>query len=244
MLKKFVTTFLLAAASPALAGGAPATTVPVATVPPVSAPDLQLSAAKRIAGKLLPDGTYRKMMTGTLDKVLSGMMDQMSELPIRQLAAIGGITPEQAKSIGPGSLKEMMAILDPAFDQRMKITMTTTMGGMVDLMSKMEPSVRDGLAEAYASHFSQSQLGELEAFFATPTGNAYAAQSMLVYTDPAVMNRMQAMFPEIVKAMPAIMQKATAATASLPKPRTMEQLTPAERAKLKQLMGSAPARRK
>ena len=227
-------------ASAALMIAAPA----VAQAPPAPAPaptpvePARLAAAQTVAAKLLPAGTYRAMMDGTLTQMMSGMTDQMMDLPLRDIMGMTGQSEEDIKKLGPATLKQVMAIVDPAFQQRTKILMDTMMPEIVDLMETMEPQVRDGLAEAYARRFTVAQLGELNRFFETPTGAQYAGQSMLVYTDPAVMSRMQAMTPELTKAMPAIIEKVKAASATLPPARKKEDLTKAEKKQLAALLGT------
>jgi hypothetical protein len=81
----------------------------------------------------------------------------------------------------------------------------------------------------------------LNRFFATPTGSEYASNSMTLFMDPAVMGRMQALLPQIMRQMPAMIQKMTAATANLPKPRRYSDLTAAERAQLARLLGLSEA---
>jgi Uncharacterized protein conserved in bacteria (DUF2059) len=213
-----------------------------AVTPPVD--PASLVVATRIAGAMLPDGTYRKMMSGTLDKMMSGMMDKMGDLPMREILIASGMKDEDVPPIQPGALKQVLAIIDPAHRERMDLGMKAMMGGMVDMMSRYEPAVRDGLAEAYARRFTSVQLGEIDRFFGTPTGKAYAAQSMLVYTDPAVMDRMMAMVPEMMKEMPKMIGAMTEATKDLPKQRTYKDLTKAERAKIAALLGIDPQKMK
>ena len=203
-----------------------------------------VASAKRIAGALLPDGTYRKMMSGTFDKMMSGMVDQMGNLPMREIIIAAGVKEEDVPKFSPDAMKQVMEIADPVFRQRLDLGMKAMMGSMVDMMSKYEPAVRDGLAEAYARRFTPSQLGDLERFFTTPTGSAYAAQSMLIYTDPAVMDRMMAMMPEMMKEMPKMVGAMTEATKDLPKARKYSELTKDERARIAQLLGLDPKKMK
>jgi len=221
----------LMVAAPAFAQAPPA---------PAAAPiePARLAAAKTVAAKLLPAGTYRTMMDGTLTQMMSGMTDQMMDLPLRDIMGMTGQSEADLKKLGPATLKQVMAIVDPAFQQRTKLLMDTMMPEIIDLMETMEPQVRDGLAEAYARRFSVAQLGELNRFFETPTGAQYAGQSMLVYTDPAVMSRMQAMTPELMKAMPGIIEKVKIASAKLPAPRKKEELTKADKKRLAALLGT------
>jgi len=101
----------------------------------------------------------------------------------------------------------------------------------------MEPDVRAGLIEAYARRFTTAQLTELDRFFSTPTGNSFAAQSMLVYMDPAVMTRMQKMMPKIMEMMPDMIKKMQTATAAFPPMPKDSKLTKEQRDKLAALLG-------
>jgi hypothetical protein len=184
---------LLVATAPlhAQAGAGPATAA--APLPPV-APD-RLAAARHVVDSIWPIGTYARVMQRSLNGVMDMMVGNAFGLPL-----------DEARK------------KDPYFDERFKITMDTMMGEMVKLMARYEPDIREGLTEAYARKFDVAQLEDLQRFFATPTGAAYAAESMTLMTDPAIMKRMQAVIPDLLKSMPAIMEKTKAATAHLPPP--------------------------
>ncbi|WCT74209.1 DUF2059 domain-containing protein [Sphingomonas naphthae] len=225
-----------------LALGAPAAVSAQAPAAAVStASPARQALAVKVVAKLMPDGTYRRMMSGTMDKLMDLMVGQMTDMPLRDLAAIGGVPADRLQSVGPGTMKQMMGLLDPAFDERMRRTMKVTMDQMIGVMSGFEPRLRNGLARAYAGRFSEAQLTELDRFFATPTGSAYASQAMAIMADPAVVETMQGLMPELMQAMPGIGQKVQAATADLPKPKKPSEMTDAEKAKLKSLFDAAPA---
>jgi hypothetical protein len=219
------------AASPSVAQQAP---VPVAAAPVDAA---HVAAARAVVNEVFPAGTYRKMMSGTFDKMMGQMSDQVLNIPVADLARMGGMSEDRLKSVKPATLKQMMLIIDPSFQKRMDAIMPVMMGMMVDMMDKMEPDVRAGLVEAYANHFTTLQLTELDRFFSTPTGGAFAAQSMLVYTDPAVMERMQKMMPRLMEMVPDMMKKMKAATAAFPPVPKGNQLTKEQRDKLTALLG-------
>jgi hypothetical protein len=202
------------------------------------APDpASLDAAKRTVDYVFPSGTYARIMDKTMDMVTGQFMDAAMQMPLRDLAAIGGLSEEELAEVGDGTLKEMMLLLDPHYEERMDMTMRTMMGEMGTLMTQFEPSIREGLASAYAKRFTPAQLGELNAFFATPTGGAYAADSFVIFMDPDVMSKMQEFMPVMMKEMPAIMKKVEAATAQLPKPRRFKDLSKAERKQMSDLLG-------
>ncbi|UIJ45500.1 DUF2059 domain-containing protein [Sphingomonas cannabina] len=224
---------LVALATPAAAQTTAAPPVPSSAA---ATDPAKLALGQRIAGRLLPDGTYRTIMKATMDQVTSMFTDQIGAMPVRDLVKAGGLSEEQAAKLGPGTIRQIAEIMDPAFDQRMRITMKVMGDEMSELMTQMEPEYRAGLAEAYATRFSANQLAELDRFFATPTGSAYASQSMAIYADPAMMRRMQTLMPKIMQAMPGIITKVTAATADLPKTRDAKSLSKEERARLEALL--------
>ncbi len=198
----------------------------------------RLDVARRIMLRLLPDGTYKTLMGGSMQQMMGRMTEGAYNIPLRTFMDQAGLTPAQKAKIGPGTLGEIMKILDPAFQQRQKLTMDILFAEITTMLSSMEPDLREAMAGAYARKFDLGQLGEIDRFFATPTGSAYAASTMTIMADPAIAARMQSMLPMVLKAMPAIMEKSKAATAGLPARRKYEDLTPAERSQLAGLMGA------
>jgi hypothetical protein len=170
----------------------------------------------------------------------------MSKLSLRDLAASGGAPADRVDKMTDASLGEAMTILDPAFSERASISTNVMLGEMVSLVEGMEPDLREGMAEAMASRFSTEQLIDIDRFFQTPSGNAFASQYVLLGSDPAMLSRMNAMMPKVMNQMPNMMKKMAAATAHLPKPKRYEELTPAARRRFDALIGvnPAPKRRK
>lgn len=198
----FLTIFALGLATPALAQ--PTKPTPAETAPSQIDPT-RLSAAKPVIDKLWPLGTYRRMMDGTMSKMMGSMIDSAMGMKASDIGKGGD------ELIGESAMKA-----DPHFRERMKISMDTMMSEMIPLMEKIEPKVRESLSVIYARKFTTPQLTEMATFFSTPTGGVYARESMLVYMDPEMIKAMQAFAPEMIQAMPAIIKKVEAATAHLP----------------------------
>jgi hypothetical protein len=173
----------------------------------------RLAAARPVIDRLWPLGTYRRMMGGTMNKMMDQLMATMFDM---RAADMVGATGEDGKAVGDKSMGDVAAEKDPHFRERMKITMDTMMGEMLPIMERMEPTIRDSLSKVYAGRFTVAQLGEINAFFATPTGKAFADQAMTMFMDPQVMKSVQGFAPELIKAMPQIMTKVEKATAHLP----------------------------
>jgi hypothetical protein len=200
----FLAAVALGVAAPIMAQPAPAPTVREAPADPA-----RLAAAKPVIDKLWPLGTYRRMMDGTMSKMMDAMIDTALGMKPSDFAKMGGAASE-------ASIGEAVTKADPHFRERMKISMDIMMGEMIPLMEKVEPQVRESLSIIYARKYTASQLNDMVAFFTTPTGSIYARESMLVFMDPEMLKGMQAFTPELIAAMPAIMKKVDAATAHLP----------------------------
>ncbi|WCM26266.1 DUF2059 domain-containing protein [Sphingomonas sp. QA11] len=233
---------LMLAAVPA-AGQKTVPAASAATSAPIPSIDPERHAiAQAVVDKVFPPGTYRRMMDGTLSQMMSSMTDRMMDIPVADLARMGGIPEDKLHNLKPATLRQAMKIIDPVFDQRMKKMMDVMMPAMIDLMDTMEPDVRVGVVEAYERHFATSQLVEMNRFFSTPVGTEYAAQSMLMFTDPAVIARMKDMMPKMMAAMPVIMAKVKAVTDDMPKPGKMTAKQKADLAALFEGDNDAPRR--
>ncbi len=219
---------LLCAAVPAFAAE------PAPAVAAASADPARLAAARQTVDYIFPLGTYARLMNGTMDKMMDSIMDSTMQMPVKDLTGISGVDTDK---LGSASLAEIMAIYDPAYKERMRVSTRTMMAEMSMLMTEFEPEIRDGLATAYAIRFDAGQLRDLNTFFATPTGKAYAAESYMIMMSPEVMSKMQAFMPKFMQMMPTIVEKTKAATAQMPPPRHYGDLSDAEKGKLAKVLG-------
>jgi len=231
----------LVSSAPAMAQTAPAA-APAAATTAVPLDSARLAAARPVVDKLVPVGTYRRLMGSSFETMMKQMMGQMGDLPVAQIASLSGLSDDKVKALGDVSLNQIMAIYDPHWRERTDALMHAMTAGMGDLMDSMEPGVRAGLVRAYARIYTVDQLNEINRFFATPTGSLYAANSMPIFMDPEMIEEMQKMMPEIMKHMPEMIAAAAAKKANdaLPPPRKLKDLSADERAKLAALLHVKP----
>lgn len=225
----------LLAGALALGASAPlaAQDAPVPHVAPQPAPvdPARIALAHQTVDYIWPLGTYERMMHGTLDEMMDAMMGSLFDMPLSALSPDGK---------GPqGSMRELAEIEDPYFKERLRLATHAIMDEIVPLMNEMEPDIREGLAKAYARKYDARQLGEMNAFFATPTGGAYARDAYLMFMDPEVMTKIQAFMPEMMERMPDLVAKMQEATAKLPPPRRFDELSPAQKARVATLKGKS-----
>ena len=205
---------LLFAAAPAL-GHAPA----AKTVAPMQVDPARLALARTAVNYVWPLGTYQRMMSGSMDQMMDSMMAGMFDMKVGDMVPSSDkAMTEEEKKLAQTTMREAILKKDPHFEERMRITNKVMMGEMGAFFDKVEPAIRDGLANAYAKKFDTKQLTDLNAFFQTPTGKVYASESIMLFVDPEMMKAMMGAMPELMKSMPAIMEKVKKATAHLPEP--------------------------
>ncbi len=182
--------------------------------PPQPDPDpARLVLARTSAAAMWPNGAYASLMTGMMGNVFDRVMQlKESDLPGKvrsKTAAMGG----EERSIHDDAVAA-----DPYFDQRsaaMKQVVAEEAGKVSEIL---DPRIRDGLARSMARRFDEHQLGDINSFFATPSGHALATQYMQVWVDPDMMRSIFTSMPEMMKLMPDMMQKMKAASEKYPSP--------------------------
>lgn len=193
-LKAIIGLLALASTSPLAAQAAAPATEQAAPLP---APDpARLAAAERVVDRVWPVGTFRRMMESTFAGTMPAVAGQ--EMATTAWAAdddskearrarheartgrrIGGGTPEPEP-------EDAMASFNAVF---------------LPAVERLEPSMRAAIARIYARRYDLTQLGELEAFFSTPTGAAYAADSLTLMSDPEMVAAMQAATMEMMSTL-------------------------------------------
>jgi hypothetical protein len=185
----------------------------VAPVDPV-----RLKLAEQVVAKLIPPGTYQKIMKDMMDTMAGGLVEQMMGMDAAIIAGMAGeeAGSDAAKAVEGKTMADLAAEKDPAFKERMDITMKVMFSEMGNLMGEMEPTVRTAMSSIYAKKYSAKELTDMNAFFATPSGASFAGNFMSSFTDKEMMEASFGMMPKMMEAMPEIMKKVEAATAHLP----------------------------
>jgi len=198
----------------------------------------RLPAATQVVNLIFPEGSYAQLMEQTMGSMSEGLMQGL-EAPARtsSVAKLTGLAEFELMDVDEETFTQLIASLDPVFDQRSKLVMDITTAETTAMMVALEPSYREGLSNAYAERFTADQLAELLGFFATPTGAFYAGQSMQIYADPHVLAKMNEMFPIMMERMPAMATKMEEALAALPEERYFDELPSADKKRLAKLLG-------
>ena len=211
-MKTIITCIIRAIALPVMMlGMAPAAQANEPTAEPALSDyePAQLKAAQTAVDAIWPLGTYRRIVTDTMREMAVAMFD----MPMPEF--------DGEESPG-GTLGEQLEAKDPHGRERFTIMMRVMSQEMLPIMDRTEPAIRENLALVFADRFTLQELNDMNQFFATPSGQAYARESMTVLTDPKMMQAMQQFMPEFLQAMPGIMKRFEEETAHLPPAPTPE----------------------
>lgn len=201
----------------------------------------QLALGQTTAARLLPEGAYGKMMDQLLGTMLGPILALDPGFDANKISELTGAEYNAAAALTDDQRKAVEAIVDPARQARADGVKALMRPLLVDVGKMLEPPMRKGIARAYARKFNAAQLTEMNGFFATPTGAAYAAESFAIQYDPEVM-------ATTMQAMPVMMAKVMGSAAdveakikALPQERKIAELSAAELNQLAKLVGRTPA---
>ena len=159
-----------------------------------STPDpARLAAAERLLTVLLPPARFKTMIDG-----MTAAMEQNLLQSFRGNPALGGMFDDPR--------------VRPIFERYMtRLTTDSTA-----TMRAAQPAMMVVMTRAYARRFTVAQLGELDAFFRTPTGQAYMDQGTTIMSDPDVADWQQQMMRQQFDRLPQAIAALTAELQALP----------------------------
>ena len=196
-----------------------------------------LSKGERIAGAVVPKGSYRKVMAETFKTMIEPMMAGLDEMPLSAIAAFAGVGEDDIKLKEGATLSDLMMIVDPYFKQRNRAMMNSIADIMIDLSDDIEPSIRQGMARAYARRFSADELEAAAEFYETEAGAKFAGESLSIYTSPEVMSASMEMMPQFMERFMGVMGEMSKGNGDIPPPRSFNDLSDEEKDKFSELLG-------
>jgi hypothetical protein len=123
----------------------------------------RLASARQLLDQIMPPATREAMIQSMLTPMQANMRQGIMQSPGMQ-KALGNL---KAKAVFDRFLAKQ--------DARTGTMLRESLPGMVDAMSR-----------AYARRFDVAQLDDLKRFFATPSGQAYVANSFSIMADPDI----------------------------------------------------------
>ncbi len=166
MTMRMMTAAAVAVAAMAPTAVARATTTAPAVVETAPAPDpARLALAREVVDLAYPPATREAMFAGVMHAVTPMMQNMVDQNP--ELKAAFARDPR------------VRAIFD-RYLAKIQARVSTQLNANI-------PALFAAYGRAYARRFDLKQLGDLKAFFATPTGALYTSRSLSLLTDPDVL---------------------------------------------------------
>lgn len=203
-------------------------------LPPVD--PARLALAQKTTAALIPAGSLEKMvdnMYGTMFRALMAEMGGMSDV---SLSVKTGVDGEQIATLDDASRAAVADLFDPYRKQREEKIFGIVKPLLSEVLADMEAPMRGGMARAYARKLTAQQLTDLNAFFATPAGSAYASEWMALQADPEVMVAMIKAVPPLINKFIDRAPQLESQFKDIPKERTLADFSDADIAKLAKLM--------
>lgn len=203
-------------------------------LPPIE--PARLALAQQTTAALVPSGSLERMMDNLYGKMFKTIMAQADGASDLMLSIKTGVESDKIAALDAGTKTAIADLFDPHRKEREEQITKVVKPLISEALADLEPPMREGMAKAYARKFSAQQLGELNAFFATPTGHAYAQEWMAAQADPEVMLAVaKAVPPMVLKFIdraPAIAEDFK----DLPQERALADLSDVEMKKLAKMM--------
>lgn len=206
-------------------------------IPLTAEQETRLPEASAAAAVALPDGLYGRMMRQAIEGIVTPLTEKFATPSQEDLAGKVGVAGGDLPDLDENQRKRLGALLDPYAEERTRVMMGGVMTALETVFGHLEGPMREGLAKVYASRFTAPQLGEINAFLATPTGQAYASESLAAFTDPQMMGAMMRALPSVVTLLPQTMLELKTLEESVPAPRTYSDIPPADREELAAALG-------
>ena len=196
----------------------------------------RLPLAQEVVARMIPDGAMAEMMDSMFNGMLEPLMAMEREPTASQVATQLGVS-VYGLDMDDDAAAEALAILDPAWQQRHEIEAGMMPQIMANMMTTLEPVMRKAMSEVFAANFTNTELTDINSFFKTESGMAYARKSFTIASDPRMMAASMEAMPDMMGAFATMGEQMESATAELPEARNYDELTVNERARIASLAG-------
>lgn len=198
VMKLLTASMMLAVAAPVLAQGPSAVAPPDAGGAAVGRPTPdpeRLAAAEHVVNRIWPIGTFRRIMVSTASTV-DGVADATSSDILDWEPSSNSKEARRAQHEARTGRPLRQQSEEEVSAARVAANIAELNASIAGLFDEVEPRVREALALVYARRYTLSELNELDAFFSTPIGSRYAADSLTLMNDPEMMAVMASLMDE------------------------------------------------
>lgn len=200
--------------------------------------EARLPLASQVISKMMPPGSISEVMGDMfgMEGMLGPILQRAAEPRASDFAGQLGLEAWEL-DMDDAAVAEAASIIDPVRDERNQRKASVMPQMMTKMMNAMEPTMREAMTEVFAIQFSEQELTDIDAFFSTESGAAFARKSMKMGSDPRVLGASMKAMPEMMASFENMEAQMEAVTADLPQPREFSDLSAAEQARIAELTG-------
>ena len=135
---------------------------------------------------------------------------------------------DRMASISHADVKRVTAILNPDAGLQQQQYAAALRPLVDEVFSVLLPAVLQGMARAYARQFTLEELNQIQSFFATPVGVAFATELLPLQANPEVIMAVLRSGPELIQRMEKVAPTIDANFTAMARPRrarTLHSLT-------------------
>lgn len=192
-----------------------AETLGMADLPPID--PVRLAAAQQLVGPMTQRASMEKLYNNLYSRLFEGFRTMGRQSERDSLLIALGVPADHLANVSQAEVKQVTAILNPnAAAQQQRYT--DAMRPLVnEIFAVLLPAVQQGMARAYARQFTAEELGQIQSFFATPTGVAFAAELLPLQANPEVIMAMLDSAPELIRRVEKVVPTIDANFNALPR---------------------------
>ncbi|WP_394730157.1 hypothetical protein [Altererythrobacter sp. GH1-8] len=200
--------------------------------------EARIPLAAEVINKMIPPGSLSEVMGDMfgMEGMLGPILTKAQEPRVADFAGQLGLEAWELE-MNDAAVAEAASIIDPAREERGARKAAVMPEIMTNMMNAMEPAMREAMTEVFAIQFDVKELTDINAFFSTESGAAFARKSMKVSSDPRVLGASMKAMPQMMASFANMEAQMEATTADLPQPRGFADLSAEEQTRMAELTG-------
>jgi hypothetical protein len=198
----------------------------LADLPPVE--PARLAAAQQLVSPMTQRGSIEKLYDNLYSRMFQAMQMMGGRSDRDGLLSSLGVPADRMASISHADVKRVTAILNPDAGLQQQQYAAALRPLVDEVFSVLLPAVQQGMARAYARQFTLEELNQIQSFFATPVGVAFATELLPLQANPEVIMAVLRSGPELIQRMEKVAPTIDANFTAMGRPRrarTLHSLT-------------------
>lgn len=206
----------------------------VKDLPPVD--ELRLATARTLVAPITQRSSLEKTFESLYGRMFTSFSDISTKADRAKLLRIIGVPEEQIAHISDADLNRVSDILNPHRAAQEQYLRAAVRPLADEVYTVLQPAMQEGLARAYARRFTNAEMTEVNNFFQTPTGGAFASELLALQSNPEVIVSMLRAAPDLITRIQKLAPQLEASFSAMPQPRDLHQLSDREQKQIADIL--------